>query len=264
MIGEEQGRLDRGDGISLAWRRLAGRAPTVMVLPGLRSEMAGTKAELAARLCAETGHACLRLDYSGHGVSDGRFEDGTIGRWAQDALLLLDRLTQGPVVLAGSSMGGWIALLVARQRPGRIAGLLGISAAPDFTERLMWASMMPREREALLRDGVIYAPNAYGDPLPITKALIEDGRRHLVLDDEIAFDGPVRLLQGQRDPDVPWETVLRLAGRLRSEDVRITIVKDGDHRLSRPADLALLRLSLLGLLGENGGEAFPEGGVTPA
>ncbi|MBV9750514.1 MAG: alpha/beta hydrolase [Acetobacteraceae bacterium] len=263
-MAEERGQLDRGDGIGLAWTRLPGRLPTVVFLPGLRSDMQGTKAQLVASLCAEQGYACLRLDYSGHGASGGRFEDGTVGRWAEDALLLLDRLVAGPVVLAGSSMGGWIALLVAQARPARVAGLLGIAAAPDFTERLMWASMMPRERETLLRDGVLRVPSEYGEKLPITRALIEDGREHLVLDGEIPVACPVRLLHGQQDPDVPWELSLTLAAKVASSDVRITLVKDGDHRLSRPADLALLRAALLGLLGECGGETLAVGGIAPA
>lgn len=261
---EERGRLDCGDGTLLAWARLPGRTPTLVFLPGLRSDMEGTKAQAAAQLCAERGQACLRLDYSGHGASGGRFEEGTIGRWTEDALLLLDRLTSGPVVLAGSSMGGWIALLLARDRPARAAGLLGIAPAPDFTERLMWASMMPQEREALMRDGVLRMPSEYGEPMPITRALIEDGRRRLVLDGEIPVVCPVRLLHGQADPDVPWELSLTLAARLASRDVRITLIKDGDHRLSRPADLALLRAALLDLLGEGGGEALAIGGIAPA
>lgn len=264
MTKEERGQLDRGDGTALAWARLPGRAPTLVVLPGLRSDMQGTKAQLAAALCAGHGYACLRLDYSGHGASGGRFEDGTIGRWADDARLLLDQLTAGPVVLAGSSMGGWIALLLARDRPARVAGLLGIAPAPDFTERLMWASMMPQERATLLRDGVLYVPSDYGEPLPITRALIEDGRDHLVLGGEIPVACPVRLLHGQEDPDVPWELSLTLAAKLASRDVRLTLVKDGNHRLSRPADLALLRAALLDLLGECGGEALAVGGVAPA
>ena len=261
---QERGRLDRGDGTSLAWTRLPGLSPTLLFLPGLRSDMAGLKATLAARLCAERGHACLRFDYSGHGASDGRFEDGTIGQWAADALLALDQLTAGPVVLVGSSMGGWIALLIARQRPARIAGLLGIAAAPDFTERLMWESMMPPERERLMRDGVLHVASEYGEALPITRALVEDGRRHLGLGAEIPLTCPVRLLHGQQDPDVPWETSLTLAARLASADVRVTLIKDGDHRLSRPADLALLSAAILDLLGAGGGEALAVAGVTPA
>ena len=194
----------------------------------------------------------LRFDYSGHGASEGRFEDGDIGRWTADALALMDALTQGPLVLVGSSMGGWIALLVALARPGRVAGLVGIAAAPDFTERLMWQAMSPRERERLMGEGVLHVPSQYGEPYPITRRLIEDGRRRLLLDAPIPLDCPVRLLHGQRDPDVPWETALRVAERLSGTDVQVTLVKDGDHRLSRPQDLALLERVLLPLCGQNG------------
>ncbi len=249
---EEAGRLDRGDGVELAWRRRTGRPPTLVFLPGFRSDMRGDKAATVAPLAAARGQASLRLDYSGHGESGGRFEDGTIGRWRDDTLTLIDRLTEGPLVLVGSSMGGWIALLVALARPARIAGLIGIAAAPDFTETLMWEAMAPPERARLEREGVIHAPSDYGDPMPITLGLIEDGRRHLLLRGRIALDCPVRLLHGSRDPDVPWETALRLAAALDAEDVRVTLVKDGDHRLSRPQDLALLRATIAALLGEDG------------
>ncbi len=246
----QHGRTDRGDGVRLAWAHLPGRAPTVVFLPGLRSDMAGSKALAVEAACAAHGQACLRLDYAGHGFSGGAFEDGTIGRWTADALLLVDRLTAGQVILVGSSMGGWIALLLARARPERITALIGIAAAPDFTETLMWDAMTPPERAALMRDGAIHVPSEYGEPLPITRALIEDGRRHLLLQAPIPIRAPIRLLQGQRDPDVPWQTALRLAERLESPDVEVTLVKDGDHRLSRPADLALLRRTLLVLLDE--------------
>ena len=247
---ERSGRLDRGDGTDLAWQALDGRGPTVVFLPGFRSDMQGSKAADLAGLCAADGRAMLRLDYSGHGASDGRFTDGTIGRWTEDALCLLDRLTAGPVVLVGSSMGGWIVLL-ALARPDRVAGLIGIAAAPDFTERLMWASMMPAERAALLRDGILHVPSQYGDPTPVTLGLIEDGRTRLLLDAPIPIRCPVRLLQGQADPDVPWETALDLAARLDSADVQVVLIKDGDHRLSRPADLALLGRTLFALLGQD-------------
>ncbi len=237
---ERTGRLDRGDGIDLAWARLPGRSPTVVFLPGFRSHMQGDKALHLLRLCTETGQAMLRFDYSGHGASAGRFEDGTIGAWAAEALTVIDRLAQGPLILVGSSMGGWIALLAARARPARVAGLVGIAAAPDFTETLMWQAMAPSERARLMHDGIIHVPSEYSDPLPITRALIEDGRKHLLLHAPIPLCCPVRLLHGQRDPDVPWETSLRLGERISAGDVRIILVKDGDHRLSRPQDLALL------------------------
>lgn len=245
-------RTDRGDGLELAWVRTRGRGPVVVFLPGFKSDMTGSKALETEAFCAAHGHACLRLDYSGHGASGGRFEDGTIGEWTGDALLLIDRLTEGKLVLVGSSMGGWIALLAALARPDRVAGLIGIAAAPDFTETLIWDAMMPPERERMVRDGVLHVPSEYGDPYPITRRLIEDGRTRLLLNAPIPLSCPVRLLHGQRDPDVPWQTALRLSERLEAEDVQITLVKDGDHRLSRPQDLALLRRALASLLLEDG------------
>ncbi|MEJ0015635.1 MAG: alpha/beta hydrolase [Acetobacteraceae bacterium] len=267
---EPTGRIDRGDGVELAWAhqdgkrqdgkppdgtrldgtRQDGRGPTVVFLPGFRSDMTGDKATSLAAFCAARGQAMLRFDYSGHGASGGRFEDGTIGRWADDALTVIDRLSEGKLVLVGSSMGGWIALLAARARPERVAALIGIAAAPDFTEALMWAAMDEGQRAVLMRDGVWPRPSQYGESYPITRALIEDGRRHLLLDAPIALDCPVRLLHGQADPDVPWETSLRIAERLTGTDVQVTLVKDGDHRLSRPQDLALLHRTLAPLLQE--------------
>src|SRR5580704_17533421 len=238
---ETMGRLDRGDGIALTWSRLDGASPTVVFLPGFRSDMNGEKATALAAFCAARGQAMLRLDYSGHGISGGRFEDGTIGRWIDDALAVLDRQSDGPVVLVGSSMGGWIALHVGLARKERVVGLLGIAAAPDFTETLMWQAMTFEQRATLMRDGVLYVPSQYSDPYPITRALIEDGRNQLLLSDPIAIDCPVRLLHGQCDPDVPWEVALRIAGQVSSPDILVTLVKDGDHRRSRPQDLALLQ-----------------------
>jgi pimeloyl-ACP methyl ester carboxylesterase len=252
--GEEAGRFDRGDGVELAWRRRAGRGPGVVFLGGFNSDMTGTKAEDLSAFCAAEGRAFLRFDYSGHGASGGRFVDGTIGRWAEDAALAFDRLTDGPQVLVGSSMGGWIALLLALRRPDRVAALVGIAAAPDFTARIVEA--LPAEaREAVAREGVWHRPSAYGGPYPITRALLEDGERHMVLRGgagSIPLAVPVRLLHGQRDPDVPWELSLRVAEAVAGEDVRVALVKDGDHRLSRPQDLALLRRTLAALLAEIG------------
>ncbi|HEY1934932.1 MAG TPA: alpha/beta hydrolase [Acetobacteraceae bacterium] len=246
------GRLDRGDGVELAWSKLDGRSPTVMFLPGYGSDMTGDKATAVAAFCEARGQAMLRFDYSGHGTSGGRFEDGTIGIWAADTLAALDRLTEGPMVLVGSSMGGWIALLTALARPERVAALVGIAAAADFTETLMWPAMSFEQRAVLMEHGVIYRPSQYGNPTPITRALIEDGRNHLVLGGTIKLTCPVRLLQGQADPDVPWEMALRIADELEGGDVQVILVKDGDHRLSRPQDLALLRRILVPLLGEDG------------
>ncbi len=245
--GVEHGRLDRGDGVELAWVLTPGRQPTTVFLPGYRSDMGGAKAVAIDSWCRDRGTACLRLDYSGHGASGGAFVDGTIGRWTDDALLLVDRLTDGPLILVGSSMGGWIALLLALARPERLSGLIGVAAAPDFTEALMWEAMLPAERARLQQDSVLFIPSDYGEPLPITLALITEGRRHLLMAAPIPIAAPVRLLHGQRDPDVPWETALRLADRLDGTDVQVTLVKDGDHRLSRPTDLALLKTLHAGL-----------------
>jgi pimeloyl-ACP methyl ester carboxylesterase len=253
-MDEERGRLQRAGLPPLAYARGAGRTPTVVFLPGFASDMEGEKAQALADVCAARGQAVLRFDYSGHGASGGRFEEGTIGRWRDDALDVIDALSDGPLVLVGSSMGGWLALLVALARPARLAGLIGIAAAPDFTERLMWASMPFSARETLMCEGRIMVPSAYGAPYPITRALIEDGRRHLLLDGPIALTAPVRLLHGQADPDVPWELSLRLAEQITGADVTVTLIKDGDHRLSRPADLALLRRTLGGLVAGLGGE----------
>jgi pimeloyl-ACP methyl ester carboxylesterase len=251
-MDETTGRLDRGDGTELAWVRLEGRGPTVVFLPGFRSDMTGDKATALAALCAERGVGMLRFDYSGHGASGGDFVDGTIGAWAADALAAIDGLTTGRLILVGSSMGGWIALLTALARPERLAGLVGIAAAPDFTQLLMWESMMPSERATLERDGVLYVPSQYGDPTPITLRLIRDGATHVVLGGRMAISCPVRLLHGQADPDVPWQTALRIAEQVETVDVRVILVKDGDHRLSRAADLALLRQTVGALLGEDG------------
>ncbi|HVZ07385.1 alpha/beta hydrolase [Rhodopila sp.] len=249
---ETQGRLDRGNGTHLAWIKLEGTGPTVVFLPGFRSDMSGDKATALAAFCAARGQAMLRFDYSGHGASSGDFLQGTIGTWAADALAAIDALTAGPLILIGSSMGGWIALLTALARPARVTGLIGIAAAPDFTQRLMWDSMTPAEQATLRRDGVLHVPSQYGDPTPITMKLIEDGARHHVLTGAMPIRCPMRLLHGQADPDVPWELALRIAEQAETADVRVILVKDGDHRLSRPSDLALLRTTLLGLLGQDG------------
>jgi pimeloyl-ACP methyl ester carboxylesterase len=219
-------------------RRPEAQGPGAVFLGGFASDMTGTKATALAASCRERGQAFLRFDYSGHGESDGAFADGTIGGWTQDALDVLDRLTTGPQILVGSSMGGWIMLLVALRRRERIAGLVGLAAAPDFTEDLMARELSPSQRQALARDGRLELPSAYSDsPYVITRALIEDGRRYLLLRQEIDLRVPVRLLHGMADPDVPFATSLRLAEKLQSTDVVVSLIKDGDHRLSRPQDL---------------------------
>lgn len=257
---EQTGRLDRDDGVCLAWAHLEPSgdraalhpaAPTVVFLPGFKSDMSGSKALAVRDFCAEWGLAMLRLDYSGHGASDGAFTDGTIGRWAEDARAVILAQVTGDVLLIGSSMGGWIGLLLARAFGARVAGFIGIAAAPDFTETLMWESMTPDEKSVLMSAGQISVPSEYGEPYVITRTLIEEGRRHLLLGSAIPLTAPVRLLQGQCDADVPWETALKLAATIESSDVQTILIKDGDHRLSRPTDLALLRRTLAALLGKD-------------
>jgi pimeloyl-ACP methyl ester carboxylesterase len=243
---EETGRL----GGRLAYAKLGGRQPGIVFLPGFRSDMQGSKALALREHCAATGRALLRFDYSGHGESAGRFEDGTIGQWAADAIEAFDALTEGPQLLVGSSMGGWIALLLARARPDRVAGFVGIAPAPDFTETLLWPALSEAQRTEIMTAGVLRLPSEYGEPTPITRALIEDGRRRNVMDGPIALRAPVRILQGMRDPDVPWRHALRLAEALQGDDVRIHLIKDGDHRLSRPEDLALLTRTVDALLAQ--------------
>ena len=239
-MSEECGRLLRA-GVELAWQHLAGGGPTIVFLPGFKSDMAGSKAACLRDWAALHGRAMLRLDYAGHGLSGGAFEDGTIGSWTEDARAVLEARTEGPVLLVGSSMGGWIALLLARAMPTRVAGLVGIAAAPDFTETLLWEGLAPDERASLARDGFVERPSIYGEaPYRFTRGLIEDGRRQRLLNGPIAVRCPTRLLQGQRDPDVPWMTAVHIAKNLAGDDVQVTLIKDGDHRLSRPQDLDLL------------------------
>jgi len=242
--------LTREDGATIAYHRMAGNAPGVVFLGGFMSDMTGTKATALDAFCRARGQAFLRFDYFGHGRSSGEFSEATVGRWKDDALCVLDNLTAGPQVLVGSSLGGWIMLLVARDRPARVKALIGIAAAPDATEDLMWNRFAPELQAAILRDGQARIPSAYGaEGYLITRKLIEDGRQHLILGKPIPVSCPVRLLHGMRDADVPYRVSIELAEKLQSEDVRVTLVKDGDHRLSRGQDLALLTRQLELLLG---------------
>jgi pimeloyl-ACP methyl ester carboxylesterase len=238
--------ITRSDGATIAYHRTPAREPGdprpgLIFLGGFMSDMTGTKAMALEAFARDRGQAFLRFDYQGHGASSGDFAEGTIGRWAEDAVTVLDEASEGPQILIGSSMGGWIMLLAALARPERVAGLVGIAAAPDFTEDLMWQRYPPEVRETLAREGVYHEPSDYGEePYPITLGLIEEGRRHLLLREAIALACPVRLLQGMKDEAVPWETALRLAEALQGDDVEVTLVKDADHRLSEPADLKRL------------------------
>ncbi|PZO55163.1 MAG: alpha/beta hydrolase [Alphaproteobacteria bacterium] len=229
------------DGVRLAVERQTGRAPTFVWLGGFKSDMAGTKAEALARWAEARGQGFVRFDYFGHGQSGGAFEDGTISRWLDDVLAVIDRLTDGPLVLVGSSMGGWLALLAARQRPARIASLLLIAPAADFTERLIWDGMSADEQARLMAEGRLLEPSQYSpEPNVITRALIEDGRTHLLMDQPYPFAGAVRILQGSADPDVPEAHVRTLAALIESPDLAFDLIPDGDHRLSRPQDLERL------------------------
>lgn len=227
----------RPDGLRLAYRHRAGETPTLVFLPGYMSDMEGGKAAALDAWAAAQGRAMLRLDYAGCGVSEGRFVDGTLASWRDDVLMLIDALVKGPIILVGSSMGGWIALLVAIARPNRIAAVVGIAAAPDFTE---WG-FTDADKALLHTAGRIEEPSAYStDPYVTTLDFWKSGQSLRLLEGEIAIDCPVRLLHGQQDDDVPWEIALRTAARLRSSDVQMLLIKDGDHRLSRDSDIALL------------------------
>ncbi|MDR3513708.1 MAG: alpha/beta hydrolase [Caulobacteraceae bacterium] len=238
-MGETAGFLDDG-GARLAWRRVDGDGPTVVWLGGFRSDMAGTKAQALADWALAVGRAYVRFDYFGHGESSGDFAEGTVTRWRADALAVIDALTEGPLVLVGSSMGAWLACLAGLARLERIAGLALVAPAADFTERLIWAELEPAARRAIERNGVWLRPSAYGDPYPISRALIEDGRRWQILPGPVGIKAPVRILQGGADPDVPWRHALDLALALEAEDLVFTLARDGDHRLSRPQDIARL------------------------
>jgi pimeloyl-ACP methyl ester carboxylesterase len=228
----------------IAVRAHAGGPPGLFWLGGFNSDMKGTKALALDAWAAEQGRACVRFDYSGHGESGGAFVEGTVGRWLEESTAVFERFCRGPQVVIGSSMGGWMALLLAREIARRgvsgasLAGLVLIAPAPDFTEALMWNGFSPEIRREIETKGVWLRPSQYGEPYPITRALIEEGRNHLLLGSAIDVGCPVRILQGAQDPDVPWRHVFALAHRLPSDDVVLTMIQDGDHRLSRPQDIA--------------------------
>lgn len=214
--------------------------PTLVFLTGFRSDMMGTKADFLASSCARRGQSYLRFDYRGHGQSGGTFEDGTIGLWLSDALAAIDALSEGPIVLVGSSMGGWIALLVALARKERARGLIGLAAAPDFTRDIP-SRMNAAQKEQLSRNGYFTQPSQYGDaPVIFTRALLEEGEAHCLFDAAIDIDCPVRLIQGMKDADVPWQTAHRISNAITGADKKVFLREDGDHRLSAADDLALL------------------------
>ena len=240
--------LETPQGRRIAYNRIAGQGPGVVFLGGFRSDMQGTKAIWLEEWAQARGRAFLRFDYSGHGESDGRFEDGCIGDWLEDAVAAISALTTGPQVLVGSSMGGWISLLVARAMPDRLAGLVTIAAAPDFTEQGFWAAFGPAEREMLLRDGQVAIPSEYGAPYVITRRLIEDGRNHLVMSASLDLPFPVRFLQGTADEDVPAHWAISLLDHATGPDMRLALVKGADHRFSTPDCLDLIGASVAEVL----------------
>lgn len=228
-------------------------APAVVWLSGFLSDMASTKVLYLSEWAARQGYAMLRFDYSGHGLSGGDIEKASVGDWLEEARTMLKLVGGRPVVLVGSSLGGWISLLLARAMAkigdSRLQGLVLIAPAWDMTETLMWEKMGEKSRDAVLTEGVFYAPSNYDDPYPITKILIEEGRNHLLASGHIDVNAPVRILQGMRDEDVPWEHALALVDLLATNDVELTLVKTGDHRLSTPADLERLARTIQGLIG---------------
>jgi pimeloyl-ACP methyl ester carboxylesterase len=243
-------------GTGQAARRIAvrlreGAVPGVVWLGGFKSDMQGTKAAALDGWAAAAGRSCIRYDYSGHGESGGAFTDGTIGRWLEESVAVFERFAKGPQVLVGSSMGGWVALLLARELrqriaggaklAGSLAGMVLIAPAADFTEELMWKKFSPEVKRQIETTGSRQRPSEYSpEPYVITRALIEDGRKHLLLGSLIETGCPVRILQGVQDPDVPWQHAMELSSRLARDDVVMTLVKDGDHRLSRPEDIERL------------------------
>lgn len=242
-------RLALADGTMLAYHRHVRTSPGVLFLGGFTSDMTGAKATALDRWSREHNRALVRFDYSGHGASSGQFADGTIGRWTNEALAVLDQLTEGPQILVGSSMGAWIMLLAALARPQRIAGLLGVACAADFTGYLLWDRLDPAWRERLQRNGLIRLPSPYGEPYLITWRLIEEARQHGLLDrPELPIQVPVRLIHGLLDRSVPWRTSLTVLEKLKTPDARLILVKDGEHTLSRDQDLRLLLQTLEALL----------------
>ena len=234
----------------IAYNKTKGKGLTIVFLSGFRSDMNGNKAIFMEGFCKKLGLGFVRFDYSGHGSSGHDFKECTIGTWLKDALKVIDELTTGEIILVGSSMGGWIALLAALKRKKRIKAILGIAAAPDFTEELIWQKMDEFTRHKILRDGVLMMPNCYDNkqPYPITLKLVEEGRKHLLLKDKINLSCPMRFVQGMADEDVPFETAHRIASLVKSKDVEVHLLKNSGHRMSEPHELELIKTKLLELI----------------
>lgn len=229
-----------GKRLAFRYNRASTGKLTFVWMCGFKSDISGTKVLRLEDWANRTGQGFFAFDYSGHGLSDGAFEDGTVSHWRADALAAIDSQVDGPLVIVGSSMGGWMALLAALVRPDRVKGLVLIAPAPDFTEKLLWPELSPDAQAEIMHQGFTLRPSDYDTPYTITRALIEDGRQWQVLDKRIGFDGPVRILQGMQDADVPWTHAARLVDAITTSDLAITLIKDGDHRLSREQDIARL------------------------
>jgi pimeloyl-ACP methyl ester carboxylesterase len=240
--------LNLSDGTKLAYRKVKGKTPTIIWCGGLKSDMEGSKAIYLENWAKQSGHSYIRFDYFGHGLSDGEFTNGTISRWASDTVYIFDELTEGECILVGSSMGGWAGLLAALDRKDRVAAMVFVNPAPDFTEKLTYANWTDSQKADLLEKGVVYEPSGYEEPYAYSKELIEDGRARQILDGPIALKCPIRILQGAEDTVVPPKHSQRIVNAIESEDVTYTLVKGGDHSLSREQDLKLLSVTLSGLL----------------
>ena len=244
--------IDLPGGVRIAYHKTEGKSPTIVFLGGFSSDMTGSKATALEAYAKRRGQGFLRFDYQGHGASSGKFEDGTIGLWASDAIAAVEQLTEGPLILVGSSMGGWMKLLVALKVKERVSALVGLAAAPDFTEDLIWDWLSHEERETLERDGLLHQASDYEDEgtYVITLKLLEEGRSHLLLREPIPLTCPVRLIHGDQDTDVPWKVSLKLMEMLESDDVELILVKGAGHRLSDAPDIVRLEATLDRLLAQ--------------
>jgi len=232
-------------GVSIAYEKIPGKSPGVIFCSGFMSDMQSTKALIIEKFCHALGCSYVRFDYRGCGQSSGKFVDGTIGSWVEDTLAVVDQVTEGPQIIIGSSMGGWIALLAALARKEKIMAFIGIAPAPDFTEDLVWEKLTDVHKAQLLTEGMVIEPSPYGESYIITKQLIEEARNHFLSDKLIPLNIPIRILQGMQDEEVPWQRTLKVVEKFESKDVRTTLIKDGNHRLVREQDLALLEQVLI-------------------